>query len=173
MRTSKAAVFAFALAFVLALSGAARATPNFPPFIQQDLGLAAEPHCAICHSDGDTGGLGTVNTPFGKNMRQRGLVHFDTGALKSALDQMTADDVNSAGDCLDDIDELKAGRDPNVPDDTCDGGGMITPSAGEGPSYGCGIAPADGTGGLDPSLFLALIFVVGSRKKKPPGRQPI
>ncbi len=138
MRTSRAA----SALFVFTLAGAARATPNFPPAIQQQLSLAAEPHCAICHSDGDKGGLGTVNTPFGRNMRQRGLVHFDTNALKNALDQMKVGHVNSAGDCLDDVDELKAGRDPNVPDPTCPdgGGGMITPTESDGPLYGCGVA---------------------------------
>jgi hypothetical protein len=123
----------------------AAATPNFPSAIQQTLTLAAAPDCSICHSDGDQGGKGTVTTPFGKNMRARGLVEFDVGSLNTALTQMESDHVDSIGDCLDDIDELKAGRDPNVPDppNTCpeDGGATAAPPSEtpppESPTYGC------------------------------------
>lgn len=83
-------------------------------------------------------------------MKARGLVEFDTGSLDSALDKMAADHVNSTGDCLDDIDELIAGHDPNVPDPAgfCadagleagapsgGGGGAATPAP-ETPTYGC------------------------------------
>jgi len=93
----------------------ASATPNFPPAIEQDLGLSYMPDCSLCHTDGDQGGLGTVNTPFGVNMRARGLVAYDTTSLQTALDEMASEQVDSAGDCLDDIDELKAGNDPNAP----------------------------------------------------------
>jgi hypothetical protein len=141
-------VFGFSILMVASL---AHATPNFPPAIQQDLSLAAAPDCSICHTDGDQGGKGTVNTPFGVNMRSRGLVEFDTTSLQNALNQMESEHVDSAGDCLDDIDELKAGRDPNLPDPPgacADAGaeaGAIaeTPSGPAPPTYGCigAIAP--------------------------------
>jgi hypothetical protein len=163
MRTSRAA----SALFVIALTGTARATPNFPPAIQQHLSLAAEPHCAICHSDGDKGGLGTVTTPFGKNMRQRGLVPFDTNALKNALDEMSSRHVNSAGDCLDDIDELKAGRDPNVADPSCldGGGGRITPTEGDGPSYGCAVARPRRTREVPIVVFFAATILLLRRSR--------
>jgi hypothetical protein len=131
---------AFCVAILVARTS--RATPNFPPGIQQDLALNYQPDCSICHTDGDQGGLGTVNAPFGKNIRERGLVAFDTGALQSALNQMESEHVDSAGDCLDDIDELKAGRNPNEPDPpgVCDDAGAQpiteTPQP-ETLSYGC------------------------------------
>src|SRR5215472_1204441 len=98
-----------AAALVFFSSVSANATPNFPPGIEQDLDLKAAPDCAVCHTDGDQGGLGTVNTPFGKSIRAHGVVAYDVGSLDKALSEMETDGVNSAGACLDDIDELKAG----------------------------------------------------------------
>ncbi|MEO7113033.1 MAG: hypothetical protein ABI183_21525 [Polyangiaceae bacterium] len=121
------------------------ATPNFPPAIQQDLSLAAPPDCSICHTDGDQGGKGTATTPFAVNMRARGLVEFDTTSLSTALNQMETSHVDSTGDCLDDIDELKAGRNPNLPDPAgacADAGAEAgtlseTPAGPAPPTYGC------------------------------------
>ena len=166
MRT-KVSLLVFAT--VALLAPRAEATPNFPPFIHQQLGLAADPDCSLCHTDGDQGGLGTVNTPFGRNMRERGLVAFDTNSLKNALDQMAAEHVDSIGDCLDDIDELKAGRSPNVPDPpgTCPDGGapMTATETATGPSYGCEAAPAPATSGSSGSAgasWLAALVVAGA-----------
>jgi hypothetical protein len=159
----------------LTMSISAGATPNFPGALQQDLSAPSAPDCSLCHTDGDQGGLGTVNTPFGKNMRARGLVAFDTSSLKTALDQMTTDNVDSAGDCLDDIDELKAGRDPDAPDPagTCGDGGAgsggqpsETPS-GATPAYGCGgkIAPTRSNGEVGWAVAFGLIGLVVRRKR--------
>jgi hypothetical protein len=159
----------------LTFSLSAGATPNFPPALQQDLSIPNAPDCSICHTDGDQGGLGTVNTPFGKNMRARGLVAFDTSSLTTALDQMTTENVDSAGDCMDDIDELKAGRDPNLPDPagTCPDGGAggagqpaETPSSAS-PSYGCGgkIAPSRSNGEVGWGLAFGLIGLIARRKR--------
>jgi hypothetical protein len=132
-------------AFFLA-RGVAHATPNFPPAIQSHLSLAAAPDCSLCHTDGDQGGKGTANTPFALNMKSRGLAEFDVDSLNAALDKMAADHVDSAGDCLDDIDELKAGHDPNLPDPpgSCADAGVDAsappPSVTappETPTYGC------------------------------------
>jgi apolipoprotein D and lipocalin family protein len=132
-----------ALAAWLALSSiapTAKATPNFPGAIATHLGVEAQPRCAICHNGGVTG-RGTVTTPFGKSMRAHGLVAFDEGSLGAALDQLTAEKTDSIGDGTDDVDDLKAGRDPNVPDG--DGGASVHVDAPIVPAYGCGarIAP--------------------------------
>ncbi len=161
--------------FGLTVSINAAATPNFPTALQQDLSAPSAPDCSVCHTDGDQGGVGTVNTPFGKNMRARGLVAFDTGSLQTALNQMAADNVDSAGDCLDDIDELKAGRDPNAPDPagTCADGGAgggappaETPSTAS-PNYGCGgkIAPTRSNGEVAWGVAFGLIGLVARRKR--------
>lgn len=100
-------------AFVLAclLVGTAEATPNFPAAIQTHLTMAEKPDCALCHF-GEPG-RGTVQTPFGLAMRERGLVAGDTDALIQALDQMSTDQVDSDRDGVTDIQELQNGDNPN------------------------------------------------------------
>jgi hypothetical protein len=149
-------------AFALSVASRASATPNFPAAIQQDLGLSSAPDCTLCHNN-ELGGVGTVTTPFGKNMVERGLIAFSTSSLQTALDAMEAEHVVSAGGCLPDIEELKAGRNPNDPGDTadCDGGTPIgtSGSSSDGapasggpeeaaltPTYGCEATVAPGTG---------------------------
>lgn len=122
-------VLSSSFALVAALAAPARATPNFPPAIQQHLGLSAPPPCAICHQDGKTG-TGTVTTPFGVSMRSHGLVPNDTSTLTKALDALEAEKVDSDGDGTPDIEELQAGSDPNTA-----GGGSIN---GPPVAYGCG-----------------------------------
>jgi len=118
----------FVVPFVLLAASPARATPNFPPAIQQHLGLAAPPPCRTCHVTGEQGGKGTVNTLFGAKMRSRGLVEFDEASLRTALDALRAEGSDVDQDGVSDIQELIAGTDPNNPP----GGDSETPS------YGCG-----------------------------------
>jgi hypothetical protein len=149
------------------------ATPNFPPAIQTQLSLAAPPDCSICHTDGDTGGKGTANTPFAQNMRSRGLVEFDTSSLTTALNEMESEHVDSAGDCLDDIDELKAGRNPNLPDPpgVCgDAGAPVTetPPSGPVPTYGCfgSISPRSAPERSGASIMLLAALVLLRRRAR-------
>ncbi len=109
----RAIIASVALLAGLLVSNAAHATPGVPDAIQQYLGTPGPPPCSICHVDGVTQ-AGTVNTPFGIAMRQRGLVPYDVNSLHAALDQMAADRVDSNGNGVTDIDELKAGKDPNA-----------------------------------------------------------
>jgi hypothetical protein len=111
----------------------ARATPNFPPALQTDLMLSAQPACAICHLGGATG-RGTVTTLFGESMLARGMVAYDEAALSSALMRLQQDHVDSDGDGVPDIDELRAGTDPNAPPG---GGGESSLIV---PQYGCQLA---------------------------------
>ncbi len=171
MRTTIACAAMLALT---ALAAPAGATPNFPPELQNHLGLSYQPACAICHANGVTG-LGTVTTPFGQSMRAAGLVANDTTSLDNALDLLAAEHISSVGDCVPDIEKLKAGLDPNVaaPDaGTCDGGAVTGP-AGSGPlpRYGCGAQMAPGApacasaagGGL-------LVLLVGVLRRRRRGR---
>jgi len=91
----------------------------------QILSTPGPPACSICHVGGVTQ-RGTVNTPFGVAMRQRGLVAYDEGSLRGALDQMQRDGVDSNANGVTDIEELKAGRDPSA------GASSMGP-----PQYGC------------------------------------
>jgi hypothetical protein len=153
-----------ASACAVTLAAPAGATANFPTAIQADLSLASAPPCALCHTTGDSGGRGTVNTPFGVSVRGHGLVAFDETALKTALDAMAADHTDSDSDCVDDIDELKQGSDPNTatPAAGCDAGGGGATAAPLQPRYGCGAhVAARGAGGtLDDAMGCSAIGIV-------------
>ena len=114
------------LTVTVLVGGLAHASSIFPPEIRAHLSLSYTPDCSLCHSNGQTG-FGTVNTPFGKSMRARGLVAQNLQSLDTALDALAAEKTDSDGDGVPDIDELKAGTNPNVA-----GGGDVPP-----PSYGC------------------------------------
>src|SRR5262249_59260271 len=94
--------------------------------IRAHLSLSYTPACTLCHN-GRGGGFGTVTAPSGKSMRAGGLVAQNLGSLDTALDALAAEHTDSDGDGVGDIDELKAGSDPNVA-----GGGSAPP-----PTYGC------------------------------------
>ena len=154
VRRSRVVVVVVAAAFVVTVASRAKATTNFPVAIQTDLALGSAPACALCHTTGNSGGFGTVNTPFGTNARAHGLVAFDEAKLKAALDSMATDHTDSDADCVDDIDELKQGTDPNTANAAvgCDAGPGSPSSASatsERPRYGCGAQMAAGAiGGL-------------------------
>lgn len=128
----------------------ALASSTFPVALRGHLSLAgAPPPCALCHTNGITG-PGTVNTPFGRALRMRGAVGLDEARLRTALDTMRTDAVDSDGDGAPDIVELESGTDPNVPDG--DGGTGQDGGAGGGggdevfppPRYGCGASAVPG-----------------------------
>jgi hypothetical protein len=152
----------FALSLSLAfISSAAAATPTFPGVIRQQLGGSADPSCQVCHS-GPTR-IGTVTRSFGLAMRERGLQLYNEASLKSALDKMRSDAVDSDGDGTIDVEALKAGKDPNGDGKTASIGDQ-TPK----PEYGCvgSVAPAEPGSLL--SILLALGFVAARRKRHEP-----
>jgi hypothetical protein len=100
-------------------------TSNFPPALAT-LSGGPVPMCSLCHQ-GPTM-RGTVTTPFGMAMRQRGLMAGDESSMKRAFMAMATAQVDSDGDGQADVDELKAGGDPHV--------GPGTPAA-PVPEYGC------------------------------------
>lgn len=104
----------------------AHASSSYPAEIRAHLALSYTPDCTLCHSV-PSGGYGTVTTPFGTSMRSRGLVAQNPQSLDTALDALAAEKKDSDGDGVPDIDELRAGTDPNVA-----GGGAVPP-----PTYGC------------------------------------
>ncbi len=160
--------------FALTLARGAGATSSFPAAIQSNLALAHPPACALCHTTGDSGGRGTVNTPFGTTIRGRGLVAYDEAGLKSALAAMAAEKTDSDQDCVPDIDELKQGSDPN----TANGSGMkcAGPAAPQGdtPQYGCGahVSPLvpTSTGAFPFAAALAAAIALLRRRSRGAGR---
>ena len=141
----------FAAFFVATAAGA---TPNFPGAIKDKLSATAPPECAICHVTGRVGGRGTVNTPFGKAMRARGLVLYDEVSLGAALTQMEKDAVDSDGDGIIDVDAIHMGKNPNPLSDM--------------PVYGCvgRIAPAAPSDPLLPALAMFLLVTVAMIRRR-------
>lgn len=145
-------VLAFVLTFlgVALASTHARATPNFPPAIREDLGLGYEPSCSICHAGGVTE-RGTVTTPFGRALRERGLVADDTDSLKGALAALEKDGIDSDGDGVPDVEQLREGRDPN--------------GTGERPTYGCSSTKSDASTGGSLGVVLVAMLLVSRRRR--------
>jgi len=141
---------------VAAASGSAAASPTYPADIKTDLSLTYDlgtTHCTICHAT-NAGGIGTVVQPFGKAMKAAGLTLENPPALQTALTTLDAAMTDSDCDGVPDIEQLKAGRDPNT-GAYIDGSGRTAPAdpgcAGATPSetpvYGCfaRIAPPPAT----------------------------
>jgi hypothetical protein len=135
------------LALLLAPS-VAFATAGFPGDIQSDLSLTYAPPCTVCHET-DSGGSGTVTRAFGKAMRAQGLQPDNSASVQSSLDGLAKDKTDSDCDGVDDIQQLKDGRDPNT-GEFIDGSGKPKPevdagcsgtgggSSDDDPRYGCG-----------------------------------
>jgi hypothetical protein len=150
-------VFGWSVFALMALSArAVFATPNFPAAIQRDLSLSYSPQCSLCHVGGNTS-ASAVQTPFAKAMKARGLVAYDETALQAALDQMTQGRVDSNGNGVSDVDELRAGTDPNL------GSGQ------EPVTYGCTVSGArSGSGGLGhAAVGMGLVLAVWRLRRRP------
>jgi len=102
----------FATPLLLALPHIARAEPAYPSDIQSHLGLGYTPPCTVCHAT-NSGGLGTISTPFGKALQAHGLT-TNSATLDPALDALASTNNDSDGNSVPDIQQLKNGNDPNT-----------------------------------------------------------
>ena len=140
-----------------AAAAPARASRDFPRAIEADLGAVHAPPCSICHLNGVTG-MGTVVTPFGEAMRERGLIGGDVTSLKVALDAMAYDQVDSNGNGILDVDEIRQGTDPNA-------GRPV-------PTYGCAVRTTATGDGPDATVALVILLGVGlGGRATPRGRR--
>jgi hypothetical protein len=140
----------------LLLAVPAAASPGFPGAIAAHLD-APTPPCTVCHQGAP--GVGTATTAFAVAMKARGLVPEDLPSLATALDALAAEDHDSNGNGVNDIDELKAGNDPNA------SGGQ----AAVVPTYGClgSVARArPGSAGGYLALAAALLLLAGARRRR-------
>jgi hypothetical protein len=149
----RAPVIAFAS---LLLAAPAAASPGVPAEIAAHLG-APTPPCSICHQG--TPGLGTATTTFAEALKARGLVPGNLTSLDTALDALAAENHDSNGNGINDIDELRAGNDPNA---TTSGSSVV-------PTYGCigSVArerPGAGSGHV--ALLAALLVLVAVRRRR-------
>lgn len=141
------------------------ATAEFPSAIQSQLGLGDLPSelCGLCHTNGN-GQSGTVNTPFGRSMRMRGLLPNDRASLDAALAALATENVDSDGDGVSDVTELMAATSPNVVNAPTGGGSGGTGGGSvviEPVRFGCGAA-------VVPELlfFVALRPLLRSRRRQ-------
>jgi hypothetical protein len=150
-----------ALFLVASRAAPAFASASFPPAIQAELGLGSAPPCTLCHRN-DVGGIGTVVTPFGRTMLNRlGLAAANVGSLKAALAADQAQNLDSDGDGISDIDELQAGMDPNV-GASGEVAGLDVPL----PETGCAFATRSSFGGTGALAFICLGLVLAGRRSR-------
>jgi hypothetical protein len=145
---------------------AAFASPTYPPTIQAQLGLAQAPDCTLCHRD-DVGGIGTVVRPFGRTM----VEHFgltggsNIAALRAALEGDDAEHLDSDGDGIADIDELRAGTNPNV-----GASGVEAAPDVPLPETGCAFVQPSATGGTALLVLVGMALVLARRRTIPRAR---
>jgi uncharacterized protein (TIGR03382 family) len=129
----------------------ARATPDFPAAVEQDLMLSRitidPPNgCTLCHPT-DAGG--TTLKPFGNLLQQYGVVPYNTASLAAALGEVEMNQPQLIAD-------IKAGRDPspdinNVPT----------------PEYGCAVTQSrEGSGPGAAWCVSVALFAVGRARRR-------
>jgi len=127
------------LAIVTALPAPALAGENFPPTLKMVFDLDREPDCLLCHTV-KAGGKGTAETKFGSTLYDRGARGDDRRSLLTALEDAYDDRVDSDGDRVIDVQEVKDESDPNVAD-------RHEPEPSAGGADGDGAGGDDGLGG--------------------------
>jgi hypothetical protein len=143
--------------FVALSPSASPASETFPNAIKGAVPISgAAPNCTLCHTT-EVGGPGMITTPFGKRVYDYGLRGGDTGALTSIIDKMRDMKDDSDRDGTSDIDELKAGTDPNINDTT-----GLPPEDYPPPVYGCQSSRAGDASPAAPWALAAAGFLVAS-----------
>jgi len=142
------------------VSSSAFALPRFPGEVADLLGTGHVPGCKLCHLEAKTTGV-TAVTPFVLSLEARGFDGQGT-TLAGALARSEADRVDTDGDGTLDVEELRAGTDPNSP--------FAGASSADDPTYGCALAGA--AGGLTPALVTlgAILFLQRRRRLLSSGR---
>ncbi len=136
---------------VFAWVGTVHASSDYPAVIRDSLGMECTPQCIICHKDNGGGPGNLRNTGFVRAMADQGVFGRTPERIPQALQAIenTMPEIDSDGDGLGDIQELRVSRNPSEPDTTNDEGDVCSNEV----RYGCGArmeprSPLDGTAGL-------------------------
>lgn len=157
-------------AFTVVLFGALSATAalsssNYPGEVSNHLGGTTPiPSCTACHTS-NAGGGGTVTRAFGVAMVDQGLSGGgDVAGLTAALDALETAGTDSDTGGVGDVDELRAGTNPNDgADDGNTGGGG---GGGDQLQYGFGCSATTMPGATVAALGLLLL---GLRRRRRAG----
>ncbi len=149
-------ILCFITPLLLAWPRLAHAEPTYPAEMQSHLGLSYTPPCTVCHAT-NSGGLGTISTPFGKALQAEGLsTNFAT--LDPALDALATNNNDSDGNGIPDIQQLKDGIDPNT-------GASLSI---EPQQFGCSVHIAKRSTSISGQGLMLLSFVLlASTRRKP------
>jgi hypothetical protein len=142
------------LASLTPLSASAR--PEFVDRLQAATDAPCVPQCTICHES--VSGGGPADQPFAKSLMQMGGLE-GPGALEYSVSQLEQNGVDSDGDGVGDIAEIRDGKDPNYAGDA-----LICL-----PDVGCGahVARELPANGLDASLaVLTALGLAFARRRK-------
>jgi hypothetical protein len=105
------------------------ALEDYAAAIADELDLDLKPHCSFCHARKDD--YRATDTPFGDALKARGFsMRFGPRSLITALRTLDERNVDTDDDGVTDVDELRAGANPNDPTD-----------AGMPPPQGCSVGP--------------------------------
>jgi hypothetical protein len=142
------------VALVITGTSSARATPDFPHVVVEDLGLpgiTVDPPmgCKLCHP---TDGGGSSLQPFGQLLQQYGAQANDENSLRQALSRVEQNDPQLIAD-------IEDGRDPNL-----DAGDVHTPQ------YGCALTGGRTAGSLPSMAALVAILLLAAMRRRP--REP-
>ena len=145
---------------LLTLASTALGKPEFVEPLEEATGAPCLPQCNICHAS--LSGGGEPVQPFVESLERFGEIEGED-AIKAAVALLEQQGVDSDGDGVGDIEEIRAGQDPNYAGDA-----LICQ-----PDVGCGahIAPRPSTalwqrGALLGPLVLLLGWrLVGRRRK--------
>jgi hypothetical protein len=159
--TPRACFTLLALASSLVAPRIASASPNFPAEVQKEWALPTVPDCIVCHQN-DLGGVGTATKPFARSLEREGLVEEDIGSLDMALAALKAQNTDSDGDGIPDIDELQMGTDPN------DGPGAFDQYP--IPMTGCAVGLPKRTRPLPAALFALTGLLLALRRQRAAAR---
>lgn len=88
------------------------ASPPYPRVVEEVLSLEQRPGCVVCHAR-PTGGP-PADRPFALSLKERGVVGFNTQSrLRTALEELEVERVDSDEDGASDVYELRVDTDPN------------------------------------------------------------